>query len=205
MATSHHSPETTLATDAARLPPRSAAGPEDRAPHRRWRRHDLRLPHRPHQPNGPRREIMGSQPVGRRRDWGYHTIAGALASGATIVCGIVVGAVGGLAYYSAKNAFSNRWSTKGAIRATVVGGLGGAAWGGAAKAIGWRLSSKTPLGVRFSNKGGRGTDFLWKGKRAFGIHSHRVIGKPRHWQLRYHRRYNGPGGGIGRHRPWQGW
>ncbi len=50
----------------------------------------------------------------------------AAACGASIVCGVAVGAAAGFAYYSASNAGTSRFSTQGAVRATVIGAaLGG--------------------------------------------------------------------------------
>ena len=128
------------------------------------------------------------------------SIVGALACGASVVCGVAVGVAVGVAAYSADNGFSDRWSWRGAGFAGVIGGLSGASWGGAAKAAGWRLSRSTGLDLRFSSGGGRGTDFLWNGSRKFAIHSHRLPKSRIPFSLHYHRRP-----GIGRHRPWEGW
>ena len=143
-----------------------------------------------------------------RRKWLRRAVTvaavfGALACGASVVCGVAVGAAAGLAAYSASNAGSSRWRWRGGGIATGLGALSGLTWGGSSSRIGWRFGSKTRrglgLGVRFSGGGGRGTDFLWNGSRKFAIHSHR---RPRNLlpaSLHYHRRP-----GIGRHRPWEG-
>ena len=130
-------------------------------------------------------------------------VAAGLACGASIVCGVMVSAAAGAAHYAAANAGTSRWGWGGLGRAAALAGLTGGAGGGIAKAIGWRLSPGGSLGVRFSSKGGRGTDFLRNGKRAFGIHSHGIkLGSHNYrWNIHYHRR--GPGG-IGSHQPWQG-
>lgn len=129
-------------------------------------------------------------------------IGGALACGASVVCAIGAGAVAGFGTYAAANAGSKRWSWKGAAKSTVLGAALGAGWGGATRAIGWRLTSKFRFGIRFSHKAtARGTDFAYKGTRVFGIHSHRIAGQSRAKFVHYHRRP-----GIKHHRPWQkGW
>ncbi len=129
-------------------------------------------------------------------------VVGGLACGASVVCGVAVGAAAGLAMYSAGHAGTSSWSWRGAGLATGIGGLSGLTWGGATSRIGWRFGSKNAsgLGVRFSSKGGRGTDFLWNGSRKFAIHSHRLPGRRLPFSIHYHRRP-----GIGRHRPWEGW
>lgn len=134
-------------------------------------------------------------------------VIGALACGATIICGVAVGAIVGAATYTAQYAGTRSWSWTGLAVSTGWGAVGGFGWGGAAKSIGWRLGAKTSrgLGVRFSSgPTARGTDFTWNGRRQFGIGFHRW-GNHRIPVPHYHRRSSGPGGGIGRHRPWQGW
>ena len=64
------------------------------------------------------------------------SIGGALACGATIICGIAVGAAAGAAMYAASNAGTKNFTSKGLIAATGWGALGGAAGGAAGKLLG---------------------------------------------------------------------
>ena len=125
-------------------------------------------------------------------------VVGALACGASVICGIAVGAAAGAAYYAAKHAGTSQFTYRGLARAAAFGALGGGGFGSSARAIGWRFKDT----IRFSKIGrfGGGTDFLRKGKRVFGIHMHsfRMSGR-KVFLPHYHRRP-----GIGRHRPWQG-
>ncbi|HEX2857197.1 MAG TPA: hypothetical protein VHO26_06935, partial [Propionibacteriaceae bacterium] len=133
-------------------------------------------------------------------------VIGALACGASIICGVAVGAAAGFGAYAAMHAGRHQgWSWRGAGVATGVGALSGLSWGVGARAAGWRFASRWKYGVRFSHRGGRGTDFLVRGQRRFAIHSHRIKSQSRLKFIHYHRRYNGPGGAIGRHRPWESW
>jgi RHS repeat-associated protein len=132
------------------------------------------------------------------------SVVGALACGATVVCAVGVGAAAGFGLYAARNAGTSQWSWAGAGRATAFGALGGGSYGSAARIAGWRLATSR-VAIRFSRGGGRGTDLLLNGKRVFALHGHRFSGGGWHQSLHYHRRFQGPGGGIGRHRPWQGW
>lgn len=62
---------------------------------------------------------------------------------------------------------------------------------------------------RYKNARGVGLDFYRGGqRRVFSVHWHHF--KLKKWsrsrnRFHYHRGYRGPGGGIGRHRPYQGW
>ncbi|WP_418908599.1 DNRLRE domain-containing protein [Glutamicibacter endophyticus] len=130
-------------------------------------------------------------------------VVGAIACGASIVCGVAVGAAAGAAYYTAKNGWSSRFRWGGLASSTVFGAIGGGGYGSITRSIGWKLSSKYRFGARFSKGTGRGTDFMHRGNRVFGLHSHRIRSKKlRSWApIHYHRR--GGIGGIGRHRPWE--
>ncbi len=134
------------------------------------------------------------------------SVVGALACGASIVCGVAVGAVAGAGIYAARHGSTKSFRWTGLAKSAAIGGASVAAWGGATKAAGWRLgqASRKGLGVRFSSRGGRGTDLLWNGQRKFGIHSHSVsLGRRKVPLLHYHRRGKG---GMAAHRPWQkGW
>jgi RHS repeat-associated protein len=123
-------------------------------------------------------------------------VVGALACGASVVCGVAVAGTAAFLAYNTKNAFTSQWKTTGMIKATAAGALSGLTFGGAASKIGWRAKNV----IRFSNGGGRGTDFLMKGRRVFAIHSHPLPNSRLPFSLHYHRRP-----GIGKHRPWQGW
>jgi hypothetical protein len=76
---------------------------------------------------------------------------------------------------------------------------GGTAWGRGAKLM------------RYRNTGGGGLNFYNRGERVFAADIHRWVpkkgGPPAPWWRwpHYHRGFEGPGGAIGRHRPWQGW
>lgn len=129
------------------------------------------------------------------------SVVGALACGASIVCGVVVGAAAGLGYYAAHHAGRKSWNWHTAGFATLKGAIGGLVFGGGARFAGWKLAGRFKLGVRFSRGSARGTDFMYKGVRKFGIHSHRFPGQRWHQAIHYHRRP-----GIGWHRPRQkGW
>ncbi|MFB7739350.1 DNRLRE domain-containing protein [Streptomyces sp. NPDC056112] len=128
-------------------------------------------------------------------------VVGALACGASIVCGVAVGAAAGAGAYAATHAGRRSWRWSGFGRAAGWGAVSGLSYGGAGRLIGHRMKT-WKYGVKFSHKAtGRGTDFIWKHKRVFGLHSHRVRGISRWKIIHYHRR--GPGG-IKNHRPWQG-
>ncbi|MDO5735228.1 MAG: DNRLRE domain-containing protein [Propionibacteriaceae bacterium] len=126
-------------------------------------------------------------------------VVGALACGASIVCGVAVGAAAGLGTYAAAHAGSSRWKWRGALRATAIGGASGLLWGSAASKIGWKLSSRFKFGVRFSKGSARGTDLTYRGRRVFGLHSHKFPGQ-KAWQVLHHHRRPG----IKWHRPWEG-
>ncbi len=109
-------------------------------------------------------------------------VAGAIACGATVVCGIAVGAAAGAASYAAAHAGTSSFNW---------GGLGlsagiGAASGGLLARSG--LSSGREIAIGSSGASisiGNSRAATWPGRIPH-----------------YHRRYPGPGGGIGRHRPW---
>jgi RHS repeat-associated protein len=134
-------------------------------------------------------------------------VVGALACGASIVCGIAVGAGAAALAYTASNAGTSHWSWRGLAVNTGIGALSGLAFGGLARGIGKAgLHVGERFGVSFTkNASARGTSFHWRSegvyRRNFSIHSHRIHGQPRWKIVHYHRR--GPGG-IGNHRPWQG-
>ncbi|WP_231494427.1 hypothetical protein, partial [Microbacterium sp. Cr-K29] len=141
-------------------------------------------------------------------------IAAGLACAASIVCGIVAGAATAALSYTALNAGTRTFSWSGLAASTALGGLGGGLAGGAMKLTSWRYQNiaGTGTGVRFSGGGGRGTDFLFRGQRVFGIHSHRmptsvsrnpIVRRLPHYHFR--NPGGGAGSGIGRHRPFQGW
>ncbi|MET9035290.1 DNRLRE domain-containing protein [Streptomyces mirabilis] len=128
-------------------------------------------------------------------------IVGGIACGASIVCGVAVGAAAGAGAYAAMHAGRRSWRWSRFGRAAGWGALSGAIYAGIGRGIGHRMRA-WKYGVKFSHKASaRGTDFIWKHRRIFGLHSHRI--KNMSWWkiLHYHRR--GPGG-IGNHRPWQG-
>ncbi|MEU6405817.1 serine/threonine-protein kinase [Streptomyces sp. NPDC046985] len=81
-----------------------------------------------------------------------------------------------------------------------LGAASGPFYSGAGRLIGHRMKAWR-IGMKFSRGFGRGTDFVWKASRKFGLHSHRIKAMSRWKFIHYHRR--GPGG-IGNHRPWQG-
>ena len=128
-------------------------------------------------------------------------VVGMLACGASIVCGLAVGAAAGAAYYTAKNAWTPNWSTRGLVKATVLGGLGGSRMSALGRVFGHMGKSSRVFGVTFNKaKSARGTDFYWRGQRVFGIHSHRIPKQPWWKVIHYHRRP-----GIKHHRPWERW
>ncbi|MDN3263473.1 DNRLRE domain-containing protein [Streptomyces sp. CSDS2] len=127
-------------------------------------------------------------------------VVGAVACGASIVCGVAVGAAAGAAAYSASYAGTRRFSWGGFGRSAGWGAASGLFYSGAGRLIGHRMKAWR-IGLKFSRGSGRGTDFVWRGVRKFGLHSHRIRGMSRWKFIHYHRR--GPGG-IGNHRPWQG-
>jgi|GEM_PF-5646896 len=63
-------------------------------------------------------------------------IAGAVACGATVVCGAIVGAAAAAAAYSASNAGTSHWSWSGFGIQTAVGGLSGGVFAKLAGAVG---------------------------------------------------------------------
>lgn len=141
-------------------------------------------------------------------------VAGAIACGASIVCGVAVGIAVGAATYTASHAGAG-WRWSGFARSAAWGGLSGLGGGGAARSVGWRFAQRgrhaayRGFGIRFSHGGARGTDFVWRGVRRFGFHSHgfkakrgRFAGKHFRVSLHYHTRR---GGGMGWHRPWEMW
>ena len=128
-------------------------------------------------------------------------VVGMLACGASVVCGLAVGAAAGAAYYTAKNAGTKNWSARGLVKATVLGGLGGSRMSALGRVFGHMGKNARVFGVTFNKaKSARGTDFYWRGKRVFGVHSHRIPGQPVWKVVHYHRRP-----GIKHHRPWERW
>jgi RHS repeat-associated protein len=127
-------------------------------------------------------------------------IIGGIACGASIVCGVAVGVAAGAAAYAARHAGRRSWSWRRFGYSAAIGGASGLLYSGGGRLIGHSMKSWR-IGLKFSRGGGRGTDFVWRGSRKFGLHSHRIKGYSRWKFLHYHRR--GPGG-IGNHRPWQG-
>ena len=140
--------------------------------------------------------------------WGWRTwakigigvgaVAGALACGALIVCGVAVGVAAGLAGYAAANGWSRRFRWSGFARAGIVGGITGFIGGGAARGIGTRLSW-----IKFTKRPtANGTSLYRGGKRFFSWHGHQVHSNRgiTRYLPHYHRR---GWGNIGQHRPWQ--
>ena len=129
-------------------------------------------------------------------------IVGAIACGASVVCGVAVGAAAGLAAYSATHAGTSSWSWRSAGYETAIGAASGLGWGRMGRYFGHSGKNAKWLGFKFSSSPtARGTDMAWRGRRVFGIHSHRIAGHSWAKFIHYHRR--GPGG-IGSHRPWDG-
>ena len=81
-----------------------------------------------------------------------------------------------------------------------VGGVGGAA--GGAIGAGARAVGISVRFLRYGTVGGGGMSIYLRGRRIFTLDCHRVPGKPWWWFFHYHRRGRG---GIGAHRPWEGW
>ncbi|MFT9790190.1 DNRLRE domain-containing protein [Streptomyces rhizosphaericola] len=141
--------------------------------------------------------------------WGAITagVVGAVACGASIVCGIAVGAAAGAGAYAASHAGKKSFRWSGMARSAGFGAIGGGAYGIAGRILGHSMKGMR-YGMTFSRGGGRGSDFIFRGQRKFGIHSHRVTfrngrfqGKTWRATLHYHRRP-----GIKHHRPWErGW
>lgn len=137
-------------------------------------------------------------------------IAGALACGATIVCGVAVGAASSAAFYAAGRAGTSRFRWTGLAKAAAGGVLGGGTYGGAAKAVGWRFAQKGKhaihkgFGVRFSGKKGMsGTDITFRGQRKFGIHIHQHPKSKGNLVKRVHVHCKTKSKGMSRHRPWE--
>ena len=129
-------------------------------------------------------------------------VVGAIACGASIVCGIAVGAAAGAAAYASSNAGTRSFSWGGLATATALGGLGGGAYGTVGRLAGHAGKNARHFGVTFNRRPtARGTDLYIRGRRVFGLHSHRVPGAPRWAIVHYHRR---GGGNIGNHRPFEG-
>lgn len=77
-------------------------------------------------------------------------VAGAIACGATVVCGIAVGVAAGAAFYAAGNAWTKNWSWRGlAVEGAIGGVLGGAA--GRVASLGKGIISR---GLRLFGGGG---------------------------------------------------
>ena len=70
-----------------------------------------------------------------------------------------------------------------------------------------RAAGITVRALRYQNTGGGGITWYKNGQRVFGLDWHRFTTKSGQVMNRvhYHRRFPGLGGGIGRHRPWDGW
>ncbi|MFI1106046.1 DNRLRE domain-containing protein [Streptomyces melanogenes] len=138
-------------------------------------------------------------------------VVGALACGASVVCGVAVGAAAAAATYTAGHAGTRHWSWGGFAKHTTVGAISGLGWGGFARAAGksgvhfaWKGTRR--FGVSFTKKASaRGSNFWWNRGGKYGnnfrIHSHRIKGYSRWKFVHYHHRGRG---GIGNHRPWQG-
>lgn len=134
-------------------------------------------------------------------------VIGAVACGASIVCGLAVGAAAGAGAYAASRAGTRRFRWGGLARSAGWGALGGGGYGRIGRTVAHSMKGRR-YGMTFSRGGGRGTDFILRGKRRFGLHSHGVTFRSgrfakKRWpfSLHYHRRP-----GIGHHRPWErGW
>jgi len=131
-------------------------------------------------------------------------VIGALACGASIVCGVVVGAAAAASAYAAIH-LGNRsdpWRWKSFARTTAIGAASGLANGALGRVLGHSMKGAR-IGMTWNRaRSARGTDFYWRGSRRFGIHSHRFPGRKWYQIIHYHRRGLG---GIKSHRPWQGW
>ncbi|WP_327064689.1 DNRLRE domain-containing protein [Kitasatospora sp. NBC_01302] len=142
-------------------------------------------------------------------------VAGALACGASIVCGVAVAATAAAVSYTVGNAGTSNWSWKGLATNTAFGAASGLAFGGAARWAGKEgvhvaFKGVRRFGVSFTkNSSARGSNFHWNttinGAKKYGnnfrIHSHQIKGMSRWKAVHYHHRGSG---GIKNHRPWQG-
>ena len=127
-------------------------------------------------------------------------VVGALACGASVVCGVAVGLASAAAAYAASNAGTRQWSWSRFGLTTARGGLFGGAHAGVGRYLGHTMKNWR-FGVTWNKKASaRGTDFYWRGARKFGIHSHRIRNMSRMKFVHYHHRGRG---GIKRHRPWE--